>query len=86
MLLDNKQERTTVLQFINVQLFTFASLSFESMAVEVFAVLFCQMNSPLCKPSSFVWLERWVVFRFPVWVLVSEFIQLVNSVGEEPLC
>ena len=86
MLLDNEEKRTTVLQFINVQLFTFASLSFEAMAVELFAVFFFQMDSPLCKPISFVWLERWVVFRIPVWVLVSKFVQLVDSVDEEPWC
>ena len=54
MLLDNEEKRTAVLQFINVQLFTFAILSLEAMAVEVFAVFFFQMDSPLFKPISFV--------------------------------
>lgn len=58
MLSDDEKKRTTVLQFVNVQLFAFVGLSFESMIVEVLAVFFLQVDSPLLKPIAFVWLKR----------------------------
>ena len=86
MLLDDEKKWPTVLQFINVQVFAFAGLSFESVVVVVFAVFSFQMNSPLRKPISFVRLKRQHAFRLPVWLFVSDFAQLVHSVCEEPRC
>jgi len=47
MLLDDEKKWPTVLQFINVQVFACEGLSFESVAVEVFAVFSFLMNTPL---------------------------------------